>query len=409
MTVRHSHRGSKLKPRPADSVLVLFSSPRCRRGMTDDPDRLSPATPDDIADALAFALPFEGRTRTLMYEAAGVILTRVKKASSLRDWAAAIAKRSGPGKAQIFEKTGLTASAGISYNKFLAKLASDNRKPDGQFVVTPAMGGGFVEGLPIGKFHGVGPVTAHKMSRLGIFTRSDLRNQSLASLQQHFGMSGPWYHAIANGEDDRPVVPNRPRKSSGRRRTFTNDLTDPAGIEAGVLAMADQVWAWCEKTNAFGRTVTVKDQICRFQAGHAQSISVGSIHIGGRFAPSQPRPCADGVSARARRAPSRRGGVELLRKSIDGARAVRSRIDRVRAANCHGRLPTIWATVRRRICPRRDRPGRHRLGWEWFHQTIKRRRYRHGNGSADAEGRHLHCDQNVSPRGVRPPIGTATS
>src|ERR1700720_502205 len=90
-------------------------------------------------------------------------------------------------RARIFDETGLTASAGISYNKFLAKLASDRRKPNGQFVVTPAMGAAFVEALPVGKFHGVGPVTANKMNRLGIFTGADLRRQSLAFLQQHFG------------------------------------------------------------------------------------------------------------------------------------------------------------------------------------------------------------------------------
>jgi DNA polymerase IV len=157
-------------------------------------------------------------------------------------------------RARIFDETGLTASAGISYNKFLAKLASDRRKPNGQFVVTPAMGAAFVEALPVGKFHGVGPVTADKMNRLGIFTGADLRRQSLAFLQQHFGKSGPWYHAIANGEDDRPVVPDRPRKSSGSETTFSNDLTVPADIEAGVQAMADEVWAWCEEARAFGRT-----------------------------------------------------------------------------------------------------------------------------------------------------------
>src|SRR5271163_2028116 len=177
-------------------------------------------------------------------------------------------------RARIFEKTGLTASAGISYNKFLAKLASDHRKPNGQFVVTPAMGAAFVETLPIGRFHGVGPVTADKMNRLGIFTGADMRKQSLAFLQQHFGKSGPWYHAIANGEDARSVVPNRPRKSSGSETTFANDLRDPADIEAGVLAMADQVWAWCEKTSAFGRTVTVKIKFADFrQATRRQSLS----------------------------------------------------------------------------------------------------------------------------------------
>jgi DNA polymerase-4 len=177
-------------------------------------------------------------------------------------------------RARIFEKTGLTASAGISYNKFLAKLASDHRKPNGQFVVTPAMGASFVETLPVGKFHGVGPVTADKMNRLGIFTGADMRKLSLSFLQQHFGKSGSWYHAIVNGEDDRQVVPNRPRKSAGSETTFANDLTDSVGIEAGVLAMADQVWAWCEKTNAFGRTVTVKIKYADFrQATRSQSLS----------------------------------------------------------------------------------------------------------------------------------------
>jgi DNA polymerase-4 len=120
------------------------------------------------------------------------------------------------------------------------------------------MGAAFVAALPVGKFHGVGPVTADKMNRLGIFTGADLRRQSLAFLQQHFGKSGPWFHAISNGEDHRPVVPDRPRKSSGSETTFPSDLTHPAEIEAGVQAMADEVWAWCEKAQAFGRTVTVK-------------------------------------------------------------------------------------------------------------------------------------------------------
>jgi DNA polymerase-4 len=168
-------------------------------------------------------------------------------------------------RARILEATGLTASAGISYNKFLAKLASDHRKPNGQFVVMPEMGPGFVEDLPVGKFHGVGPVTAARMNSLGIFTGADLRRQSLAFLQQHFGKAGPWYHAIARGEDDRPVKADRQRKSSGSETTFRSDLTDPAEIEAGVRAMADDVWAWCEKTGGHGRTVTVKIKYADFQ------------------------------------------------------------------------------------------------------------------------------------------------
>lgn len=166
---------------------------------------------------------------------------------------------------RILEETGLTASAGISYNKFLAKLASNQNKPNGQFVVAPGRGEAFVEDLPVRRFHGVGPVTAAKMEGLGIRTGADLRRQSRAFLQHHFGKSGPWYYAIARGEDDRPVNPDRTRKSSGSETTFASDLTDPDAIEAGVAAMADEVWAWCEKTGSRGRTVTVKVKWADFQ------------------------------------------------------------------------------------------------------------------------------------------------
>jgi DNA polymerase-4 len=167
-------------------------------------------------------------------------------------------------RARILEETRLTASAGISYNKFLAKLASDQRKPNGQFVITPEMGAAFVETLPVAKFHGVGPVTAAKMHRLGIETGADLRAKSLAFLQQHFGNAATWFYAIARGEDDRPVVADRRRKSSGSETTFQEDVTDPIVIEAGVLAMANDVWTWCEKARAFGRTVTVKVKFADF-------------------------------------------------------------------------------------------------------------------------------------------------
>jgi DNA polymerase-4 len=168
-------------------------------------------------------------------------------------------------RAAILEETGLTASAGISYNKFLAKLASDHRKPNGQFAVTPEMGAAWVETLPVSRFHGVGPVTAEKMKRLGIATGADLRSKSLDFLQRHFGSSADWYYAIARGEDHRPVNPNRVRKSAGSETTFGRDLIEPAEIEAGVLRMADDVWRWCESRQAFGRTVTVKVKFGDFQ------------------------------------------------------------------------------------------------------------------------------------------------
>ena len=168
-------------------------------------------------------------------------------------------------RARILEETGLTASAGVSYNKFLAKLASGQRKPNGQFAIMPEEGAAFVEALPVAKFHGVGPATATRMHAAGIQTGGDLKTWSLQDLQHRFGKAGVWYHAIARGQDDRAVNPNRERKSSGSETTFEEDLTDPARIEAGVLAMADDVWAWREKTGGRGRTVTVKVKWADFQ------------------------------------------------------------------------------------------------------------------------------------------------
>ncbi len=167
-------------------------------------------------------------------------------------------------RARILEETGLTASAGVSYNKFLAKLASGHRKPNGQFVIPPEAGPDFIERLPVSDFHGVGPVTAEKMHRLGISTGADLKAKPLGFLQRHFGKSAAWYLGIANGQDHRPVVADRQRKSSGAETTFAHDLNEPAAIEAGVEAIAAKVWGWCEKTRTYGRTVTVKVKFADF-------------------------------------------------------------------------------------------------------------------------------------------------
>ena len=168
-------------------------------------------------------------------------------------------------RARILTETGLTASAGISYNKFIAKLASDQRKPNGQYVVRPEHGAAFVQSMPIGRFHGVGAVTEAKMKGLGIHTGQDLHDQSLDFLVRQFGKSGPWFYGIARGQDPRRVNPDRVRKSSGSETTFEQDFTAPEPVEAGVLAMADDVWAWCEKTGARARTVTVKIKWADFQ------------------------------------------------------------------------------------------------------------------------------------------------
>ena len=178
-------------------------------------------------------------------------------------------------RASIRAATGLTASAGVSYNKFLAKLASDHRKPDGLFVITPRMGPGFVEDLPVGRFHGVGPATTAKMERLGIHTGLDLRAQELAFLQQHFGKAGPYYYWIARGIDERPVRPNRERKSVGAENTFATDLTSLAPAQAALQPLIDKVWRHCEAVGTSGRTVTLKvkytdfSQVTRSRTGTA--------------------------------------------------------------------------------------------------------------------------------------------
>jgi DNA polymerase-4 len=166
---------------------------------------------------------------------------------------------------RILEETELTASAGISYNKFLAKLGSDQNKPNGQCTITPDMGEAFVAELPVAKFHGVGPVTAAKMNRLGLFTGADLKAQSLEFLKGHFGKSGPYYHAIARGQDDRRVNPDRIRKSVGSETTFFEDLHRLPEIEDKVKEQFEEVWSYCAKAGMKGRTVTVKIKYNDFQ------------------------------------------------------------------------------------------------------------------------------------------------
>src|ERR1700743_2863479 len=133
-------------------------------------------------------------------------------------------------RAEILRETGLTASAGISYNKFLAKLASDQRKPNGQFVITPQMGPSFVQDLAVGKFHGIGPATSAKMNGLGIFTGLDMRNQTLAFMAANFGKAGAYYYWISRGIDNRPVRANRVRKSVGAETTFSKAPADYEGF-----------------------------------------------------------------------------------------------------------------------------------------------------------------------------------
>ena len=180
-------------------------------------------------------------------------------------------------RAKILAETGLTASAGISYNKFLAKLASDFRKPNGQHVIRPEQGLAFVEALAVGQFHGIGPVTAARMNQLGIFSGADLRQQSEVFLQQHFGKAGRYYHAIARAEDHRPVQPDRLRKSIGSETTFAQDLTEAADLLAALQPCLEDVWAYCERTGILGRTVTLKVKFADFQQITRSRSTVGRI------------------------------------------------------------------------------------------------------------------------------------
>jgi DNA polymerase-4 len=167
-------------------------------------------------------------------------------------------------RARIRAQTGLTASAGISYNKFLAKLASDHRKPDGLFVITPSMGPAFVETLPIKKFHGVGPATATKMHRLGIETGLDLKAQTLPFLQRHFGKAGRHYYWIARGIDERQVSADRARKSIGAENTFAEDINDREPARKELKPIIEKIWRHCESAGILGKTVTLKVKYADF-------------------------------------------------------------------------------------------------------------------------------------------------
>ena len=161
-------------------------------------------------------------------------------------------------RARIAADTGLTASAGVSYNKFIAKLASDQNKPDGMCVITPERGAAFVAGLPVKRFHGVGPVTTAKMAALGIETGADLRDRSLAWLQTHFGAYADYLYRAARGEDDRPVRSNRAAKSVGAERTFETNLVAADDLHAALDRVIEAAWERIARAGIMGRTITLK-------------------------------------------------------------------------------------------------------------------------------------------------------
>ncbi len=161
-------------------------------------------------------------------------------------------------RARILEETGLTASAGVSFNKFLAKIASDMNKPNGFTLITPDKAEELVAGLVIEKFHGIGKVTAAKMQSMGILTGADLRERSEEELVRHFGKTGRYYFRIARALDEREVQPHRIRKSIGSEHTFEVDLTEEEDMLEQLERLSKEVAQDLERLQATAKTVTVK-------------------------------------------------------------------------------------------------------------------------------------------------------
>ena len=161
-------------------------------------------------------------------------------------------------RARIKAETGLTASAGVSYNKFLAKLASDQNKPDGLCLIRPGEGAAFVASLPVRRFFGVGPRGAEKMAALGIETGADLAARNITFLRQHFGSQADYLYRAARGIDLRQVKANRPRKSLGAERTFDKDISSGSALRAVLDKIIAITWDRIEASDTRGRTVTLK-------------------------------------------------------------------------------------------------------------------------------------------------------
>lgn len=161
-------------------------------------------------------------------------------------------------KTRIFEQTGLVASAGVSYNKFLAKVASDHDKPDGLYCIRPEQGENFVAALPVGRFHGVGKVTQARMHELGIETGADLRAWTLEELRREFGKSADYFYRAARAEDSRPVRNSRTRKSMGSERTFSQNLNERADMLAVLIQLAEELLQSLESKRLCAASITIK-------------------------------------------------------------------------------------------------------------------------------------------------------
>lgn len=181
-------------------------------------------------------------------------------------------------KEEIFRETQLTASAGISYNKFLAKTASALQKPNGLTLIHPDKAIAFIAALHIEKFFGVGKVTAEKMKRMGLNHGADLRKKDLPFLMKCFGKSGRYYYDVSRGIDNRPVNPNRIRKSAGAENTFNQDLFLFEELREAALPLLDKAYGHIEKANIIAKTVTLKIKYSDFYIVTRSKTRLQTIH-----------------------------------------------------------------------------------------------------------------------------------
>lgn len=168
-------------------------------------------------------------------------------------------------KKRIKQETDLTASAGISINKFLAKVASDYQKPDGLTVIPPQKALAFIEMLPIEKFFGIGKVTTRKMRQMGVNNGADLKKWKEVQLVQKFGKMGRYFYQIARAQDHRAVEPHRIRKSISTENTFEQDLEDRESMTGELKILANKIVAWMNKNDVYGKTLTLKLRFSDFQ------------------------------------------------------------------------------------------------------------------------------------------------
>jgi DNA polymerase IV len=174
---------------------------------------------------------------------------------------------------RIFDNTSLTASAGVSFNKFLAKVASDVNKPNGIYVVTPDMAQDFIDGLEVRRFYGIGKVTAEKLNKMGIWFGRDLKRIERLEMVRLFGKSGHYYYEICRGIDNRQVEPFREPKSIGAEETFSTDLFLEKELELQLLEVAETVWERYKRSNAKAKTLTLKYKYADFEQ-HTRSRTI---------------------------------------------------------------------------------------------------------------------------------------